>query len=108
MASCQCLKEAWSTIVAGFLIQLWAEVMYSDRRWRLLVYWKFYGNRHGCHVFQKSVVSVQNVQYKVGKFPMAANSRSKTNNDTEGFIKILGDKDTDRILGAHIVCGVRH
>ena len=51
---------------------------------------------------------MQNVQFKVGKFPMAANSRSKTNNDTEGFVKIIGDKETDRILGAHIVSSVRH
>ena len=48
------------------------------------------------------------MQYKVGKFPMVANSRSKTNNDTEGFVKIIGDKETDRILGAHIVSSVRH
>jgi len=39
---------------------------------------------------------------------MTANSRSKTNNDAEGFVKILGDKETDRILGAHIVSSVRH
>jgi len=39
---------------------------------------------------------------------MAANSRSKTNNDTDGFVKIIGDKETDRILGAHIVSSVRH
>lgn len=32
-----------------------------------------------------------------------ANSRAKTNNDTEGFVKILGDKGTDKILGAHII-----
>jgi dihydrolipoamide dehydrogenase len=46
------------------------------------------------------------VEYKVGKFPMAANSRSKTNNDTDGLVKILGDKHTDRLLGAHIVSSV--
>jgi len=46
------------------------------------------------------------VDYKVGKFPMAANSRSKTNNDTDGLVKILGDKQTDRLLGAHIVSSV--
>ena len=37
---------------------------------------------------------------------MAANSRSKTNNDTDGLVKILGDKKTDKILGAHIVSSV--
>nr|CAD7434894.1 unnamed protein product [Timema monikensis] len=42
--------------------------------------------------------------YKVGKFPFAANSRAKTNGDnTEGFVKMLADKVTDRILGAHII-----
>jgi len=43
------------------------------------------------------------VEYKVGKFPFAANSRAKTNNDTDGFVKVLGDKVTDRLLGAHII-----
>ena len=49
---------------------------------------------------------LKGVKYKVGKFPMAANSRSKTNNDTEGFVKILADKDSDKILGAHIISSV--
>jgi len=44
--------------------------------------------------------------YKIGKFPMAANSRAKTNNDTDGFVKVLADKETDRILGVHIVASV--
>jgi len=48
----------------------------------------------------------EGVQYKVGKFPMAANSRSKTNNDTDGMVKVLADKETDRLLGAHIICSV--
>lgn len=37
---------------------------------------------------------------------MAANSRARTNNDTEGMVKILADKETDRILGAHIIGSV--
>lgn len=45
------------------------------------------------------------IDFKVGKFPFAANSRAKTNADTDGLVKILGDKHTDRILGAHIVGG---
>lgn len=45
----------------------------------------------------------QNVQYKVGKFPFIANSRAKTNDDTDGFVKVLGEKDTDRLLGVHII-----
>ena len=43
------------------------------------------------------------VQYTVGKFPMTANSRARTNRDTEGFVKILADAETDRVLGVHII-----
>ncbi|KFM79332.1 Dihydrolipoyl dehydrogenase, mitochondrial, partial [Stegodyphus mimosarum] len=46
----------------------------------------------------------EGVDYKIGKFPMAANSRAKTNAETDGFVKILSDKATDRILGAHLIC----
>lgn len=45
----------------------------------------------------------EGVEYKVGKFPFMANSRAKTNNDTDGFIKVLADKTTDRILGTHMI-----
>lgn len=45
----------------------------------------------------------QGIEYRVGKFPFAANSRAKTNNDTEGLVKVLGDKTTDRLLGCHII-----
>ena len=41
--------------------------------------------------------------YKVGKFPFLANSRAKINNETEGFVKILADSNTDKVLGAHII-----
>jgi len=43
------------------------------------------------------------VAYKVGKFPFLANSRAKINHETEGFVKVLADAKTDRILGAHAV-----
>jgi len=43
------------------------------------------------------------VQYKTGKFPFSANARARANNDTDGFVKILSDATTDRILGAHII-----
>ena len=43
------------------------------------------------------------VAYKVGKFPFTANSRARANLSTEGFVKILADAETDRILGAHII-----
>jgi dihydrolipoamide dehydrogenase len=41
--------------------------------------------------------------YKVGKFPFTANGRAKVNRTTEGFVKILADAATDRILGVHII-----
>ncbi len=43
------------------------------------------------------------VDYKVGKFPFMANGRALTTSSTEGFVKILVDKKTDSILGAHIM-----
>jgi dihydrolipoamide dehydrogenase len=43
------------------------------------------------------------VAYATGKFPFSANSRARANADTEGFVKILADAETDRILGAHII-----
>jgi dihydrolipoamide dehydrogenase len=43
------------------------------------------------------------VEYKVGKFSMMANSRAKAVDDTEGFVKILSCKKTDRVLGCHII-----
>ncbi|KRX57827.1 Dihydrolipoyl dehydrogenase, mitochondrial, partial [Trichinella sp. T9] len=45
----------------------------------------------------------QGVKYKIGKFPFVANSRAKAVNDVDGFVKILGDAETDRILGAHVI-----
>jgi dihydrolipoamide dehydrogenase len=43
------------------------------------------------------------VTYKVGKFPFQANSRARTNHETDGFVKILADANTDRVLGAHLM-----
>lgn len=45
----------------------------------------------------------EGIEYKVGKFPFAANSRAKTNNETDGFVKVLADKTTDRVLGTHMI-----
>ena len=53
-------------------------------------------------------LKTQNVSYKIGKFPFLANSRAKVNNETEGFVKILADMNTDKVLGVHIIgphCG---
>lgn len=44
-----------------------------------------------------------NIAYKVGKFSMMANSRARATGDDQGFVKILSDAKTDRILGAHII-----
>jgi len=43
------------------------------------------------------------VAYKFGKFPFAANSRAKVNHEAEGFVKVLADAKTDRILGVHMI-----
>jgi dihydrolipoamide dehydrogenase len=45
-----------------------------------------------------------NIAYNVGKFPFTANGRAKANQQTDGFVKILADAKTDRVLGVHIVC----
>jgi len=45
----------------------------------------------------------ENIKYKIGKFPFIANSRAKVNNETEGFVKILADEKTDKVLGAHMI-----
>ena len=50
----------------------------------------------------------ENKSFKVGKFPFLANSRAKVNNETDGFVKILADSRTDKVLGVHIIgphCG---
>jgi dihydrolipoamide dehydrogenase len=43
------------------------------------------------------------IAYKAGKFPFTANARAKVNKTTDGFVKILADAETDRILGVHII-----
>jgi dihydrolipoamide dehydrogenase len=43
------------------------------------------------------------IDYKVGKFPFMANGRAKVNRTTDGFVKILADAKTDRVLGVHII-----
>ncbi|MEK9638837.1 MAG: dihydrolipoyl dehydrogenase [Pelagibacteraceae bacterium] len=48
-------------------------------------------------------LKAENINYKVGKFPFLANSRAKVNNETDGFVKILADSKTDRVLGVHMI-----
>ena len=51
---------------------------------------------------EEQLKSINN-NYKVGKFPFMANSRAKAIDEPEGFVKILADATTDKILGAHII-----
>jgi dihydrolipoamide dehydrogenase len=45
-------------------------------------------------------------EVKIGKFPMAGNSRAKTNREPDGFVKVIADADTDRVLGVWIIASV--
>ena len=45
----------------------------------------------------------EKIPYKIGTFPFSANSRAKTNLDTEGMVKMIADSETDRLLGCHII-----
>jgi len=48
-------------------------------------------------------LKAENVAYKTGKFPFTANGRARAMNSSDGFVKILADKATDKVLGVHIV-----
>lgn len=48
-------------------------------------------------------LKAENISYKIGKFPFSANSRAKTNDDKEGFVKFLVEKETDLVLGVQIL-----
>ena len=48
----------------------------------------------------------EKVKYNVGKFPFLANSRAKVNNETEGFVKIIADEKTDKVLGVSMISAV--
>ena len=48
----------------------------------------------------------ENIKYKIGKFPFLANSRAKVNSETDGFVKILADEKTDKVLGVSIISSV--
>jgi len=48
----------------------------------------------------------ENIKYNVGKFPFLANSRAKINNETEGFVKIISDEKTDKVLGVSMISAV--
>eukprot|EP00934_Nitzschia_sp_Nitz4_P004196 Nitzschia sp. Nitz4//scaffold3_size479765//188981//190677//NITZ4_000078-RA/size479765-augustus-gene-1.561-mRNA-1//1//CDS//3329550692//4186//frame0 len=48
-------------------------------------------------------LKAEGVAYNVGNFPMSANSRARANGTADGFVKILADKETDKILGCHLM-----
>ncbi|MGB0696960.1 MAG: dihydrolipoyl dehydrogenase [Rhodospirillaceae bacterium] len=48
-------------------------------------------------------LKAEGVAYKAGKFPFTANSRAVTNADTDGFVKILADAKTDKVIGCHMI-----
>lgn len=48
-------------------------------------------------------LKAEGIAYKAGKFPFSANGRARASLHTDGFVKILSDKETDRVLGAHVV-----
>ena len=59
-------------------------------------------------VFQRVGLTEQEVKasgraYRTGKFPFSANGRARTMGETQGFVKFVVDKDTDEILGAHMI-----
>jgi dihydrolipoamide dehydrogenase len=49
-------------------------------------------------------IKADGIAYNVGKFPFTANGRAKVNLTTDGFVKILADAKTDRVLGVHLIC----
>jgi dihydrolipoamide dehydrogenase len=54
--------------------------------------------------YSEEELKTQGTEYKVGTFPFLANGRAKAMEETEGFVKVISDKKTDRLLGVHI-CG---
>ena len=48
----------------------------------------------------------ENIKYKIGKFPFLANSRAKVNNETEGFVKIISEAKTDKVLSVSMISSV--
>lgn len=53
--------------------------------------------------FSEEELKQKGIAYNVGKFPFMANSRARTNDEPDGFVKILTDKETDRVYGIHII-----
>jgi dihydrolipoamide dehydrogenase len=56
-----------------------------------------------CVGLSEEELKAAGIAYSVGKFPFTANARAKVNRTTDGFVKILADASTDKVLGAHII-----
>jgi dihydrolipoamide dehydrogenase len=50
-----------------------------------------------------TTVKKEGVKIKIGRFPFTANSRAKTVLETEGWVKIITEEETDKVLGVHII-----
>ncbi len=48
-------------------------------------------------------LTASGIDYRIGKFPFSANARARTNADADGFVKVLADAASDRVLGVHII-----
>lgn len=48
------------------------------------------------------------INYKIGKYPLLANSRAITNGEPDGFVKFLADAETNKLLGCHIIASVNN
>ena len=55
--------------------------------------------------YTEEEVKEKKIEYSIGKFPYMANSRAKAIDETAGMIKVITEKKTDKVIGAHI-CGV--
>jgi dihydrolipoamide dehydrogenase len=53
--------------------------------------------------YNEEELKAKGIEYNKGSFPFLANSRAKCNEDFDGFVKVLSDKHTDKILGVHII-----
>jgi dihydrolipoamide dehydrogenase len=53
--------------------------------------------------FTEEELKKNNIPYKVGKFPLAASGRAKASNESAGFVKVLAHKETDEIIGVHMI-----
>ena len=69
-----------------------------------------YGAEEACRFMKTQEEAIEKLgdkaKVKVGKFPMMANSRAKTNHEPDGFVKVIADAETDRVLGVWAIASV--